>query len=138
MGKRSLVSALTVIALLVWPLAALADNTTEGPFSRTEMIGGWSCPDGQKIDTGKAGTYYLEFGGYDGDVTIVVNSDKSITFTTNHESHVVDSVLVKGGPQALIWYFDPAVDSATVHAPVNPNNGKYYGVSHLCLMTDKK
>jgi hypothetical protein len=38
-----------------------------------------------------------------------------------------------------MWTFDPPVTSATgLHAPLNPSNGKWYGLSHLCINSSKK
>ena len=51
------------------------------------------------------------------------------------------SIVVKGGPNALLWTFtDPVESGSGLHAPdnlKNPNGG-YYGLSHLCINSDEK
>jgi hypothetical protein len=52
----------------------------------------------------------------------------------------VDAVFVKGGPGGLLYVYDPPAESTGdtgLHAPVNPNNGKFYGLSHLSFCYDK-
>ena len=50
-------------------------------------------------------------------------------FTSNID---VESVFVKGGPNGNYYVYDPPVDSDTgLHAPVNDQNGKFYGLSHI-------
>jgi len=43
------------------------------------------------------------------------------------------AVLVKGGPDALLYDYRPEGVSADtgLHAPLNLNSGKYYGLSHI-------
>ena len=90
----------------------------------------------------QSGTYAVDFDGFAGTITITVHqtaSGPTFDFVTDSPSHVVDSVIVKGGPNALLWTFDPPVSSATgLHAPLNVKNGKWYGLSHLCFETTKK
>ena len=137
--RKRLILIVAAMALLIVaiPVAASADGHIQ-QVTKEMVDGGWSCPDGSKVDTGYPGTYPVFYGDAHGYINISKAPGKAITFTTDHPSHYVDSVLVKGGPNALLYMFEPAVTSATVNAPENPNNGKYYGVSHLCFMTHKK
>ena len=50
----------------------------------------------------------------------------------------VDVVIVKGGPNALVYRYSPEATSGTgLHAPVNPSNGGYYGLSHISFCVDR-
>ena len=52
----------------------------------------------------------------------------------------VDAVFVKGGPGGLLYVYDPPAESTGdtgLHAPVNPNNGKFFGLSHVSFCYDK-
>ena len=52
----------------------------------------------------------------------------------------VDAVFVKGGPNGLLYVYDPPAESTGdtgLHAPVNPNNGKFFGLSHVSFCYDK-
>ena len=51
--------------------------------------------------------------------------------TFNYESNWPVNVVVKGGPGAGTFYSPPASSGKGLHPPVNPNNGKYYGISHV-------
>lgn len=48
-----------------------------------------------------------------------------------------DAVIVKGGPNALYYQFDPEATSATgLSAPINPNTDRYYDISHVSFCFD--
>ena len=52
----------------------------------------------------------------------------------------VDAVFVKGGPGGLLYVYDPPEESTGdtgLHAPVNPQNGKFFGLSHVSFCYDK-
>jgi LPXTG-motif cell wall-anchored protein len=50
----------------------------------------------------------------------------------------VDAVFVKGGPGGLLYVYDPESTGDTgLHAPVNPQNGKFFGLSHLSFCYDE-
>jgi hypothetical protein len=49
----------------------------------------------------------------------------------------VDSVFVKGGPGGNLYVYDPESTGDTgLHAPVNPNNDKFFGLSHVSFCYD--
>jgi hypothetical protein len=51
----------------------------------------------------------------------------------------IQYVFVKGGPNGNLYTYNPPVTSDTgLHSPVNPENGKYYGLSHIsfCYSAD--
>ncbi len=44
----------------------------------------------------------------------------------------IDAVIVKGGPNADAYVYDPEdTEDTALHAPVNPGSGEYYGISHI-------
>jgi LPXTG-motif cell wall-anchored protein len=50
----------------------------------------------------------------------------------------VDAVFVKGGPGGLLYVYDPESTGDTgLHAPVNPQNDKFFGLSHVSFCYDK-
>ena len=52
----------------------------------------------------------------------------------------VDAVFVKGGPGGLLYLYDPPAESTGdtgLNAPVNPQNDKFFGLSHLSFCYDK-
>ena len=129
--KKSLFASISLLALVAVigaaPVAAAAS---------TEFIAGNpSCGDGTKIDPVAAGTYALAGGGH---IVITLGAGNTFSFTTEG-SATVSSIVVKGGPNALLWTFAPPVESwSGLHAPLNDNNGKWYGLSHLCVNSSKK
>lgn len=94
-----------------------------------EVSGNPSCAGGLKIEPVVDGTY--------GPITIDVTGS-SFSFTT--DGTLVTTVIVKGGPNANLYtYPAPGLSSdAGLNAPINPNNGKPYGLSHLCFFVDDK
>jgi hypothetical protein len=98
-----------------------------------------ACVDGTKIDD-PSGTYGLGGGG---SITIVIHNTaagQTLEFTA-HDA-VVTSLIIKGGPitvPALKYNYSPGEDHDTgLHASLNPNSGKWYGVSHICITSSKK
>jgi hypothetical protein len=87
-----------------------------------------------KIEPVGDGTYTGQFGF---SVTIDVRETGDgpvFDFTSNKG---VDAVIVKGGPNANVYDYNPEVTSGTgLHAPVNPSNGNYYGLSHISFCYD--
>jgi hypothetical protein len=96
-----------------------------------------TCPGGAKVEPVADGTYYRSLGGTSIRITLNVNeAAKTFSFTTNRP---VTSVLVKGGTGALTYsYPSGATAGSGLHAPVNLNNGGYYGLSHVCFFSSKK
>ena len=49
----------------------------------------------------------------------------------------VDQVIVKGGPNGNSYVYTPEdLADTQLHAPINPNNDKYYGISHVSFCYD--
>ncbi|MBS3798764.1 hypothetical protein [Pseudoalteromonas sp. BDTF-M6] len=58
------------------------------------------------------------------------------TFDWESSGMVVHSIFVKGGPGGNLYEYNPESGSITtadgnLHAPENPKNGNYYGLSHI-------
>ena len=78
----------------------------------------------------------VEDGTYPGpegfSVTIEVNeTDQTFDWTANHTVLVV---VVKGGPNANLYDYQPLggeTGDTGLHAPDNPNNDKFFGLSHI-------
>lgn len=89
--------------------------------------------------TGTIGVKYEPVGdGTVTDGTFSVDVDVSSTaagptFDFSNASHDVTEVFVKGGTVSNQYIYDPAVvrEDTGLHAPVNPSNGTYFGLSHL-------
>ncbi len=66
----------------------------------------------------------------DGALTVTVTINGS-TFDWSANGGV-DAVVSKGGPNANVYFYSPAETSDDgLHSPLNPKNGKYYGLSHV-------
>jgi hypothetical protein len=84
-----------------------------------------------KDEDAKNGTFAL---GADGSVT-VSNADGN-TFDWS-ATIGIDAVIVKGGPNANVYVYDPeSMGGSGLHAPVNPANGTFYGLSHIDFCYD--
>lgn len=119
-----LAALLAALAVVGSATAAFADHRS------VEVVSGNpSCDGGLKIEPVADGTY--------GPVTIDVTGS-SFSFTT--DGSLVTNVIVKGGPNANLYtYPAPGVTSDSgLTAPINPSNGKPYGLSHLCFFVDDK
>ncbi len=134
--RASLVISALLVGILAQPVSAAHWSSV------TAVSGNPSCAGGTKIDPVADGTYAVSFGGFAGSITIDASSSSSgpvFSFDTDNDSHVVTSVMVKGGRNALLYTYSPGTpNDSGLHSPVNPNNGKYYGLSHLCFFTAKK
>lgn len=130
--KKRLMASLTTLALIA---IVGASSVTADPGHGETIPGNPAC-DGTKIDPVAAGTYALASGG---DIHITLGAGNTFSFTVHGAT--VSSIMVKGGPNAILWTFNPPVTSATgLHAPENLKNpnGGWYGLSHLCINSAKK
>jgi hypothetical protein len=70
------------------------------------------------------------FPAPDGVNTVTITSDGVYFDWTSTLS--IDAVIVKGGPNANVYYYDPEVNCDNgLHSPINPNNGNPYAISHI-------
>lgn len=133
--KRRFAALLAAMAMF----GLLGAQTVTGAVTISETVpGNYACPsDATKIDPVVGGTYNLVGGG-----TILIEvyqlpKGPAFGFTTTGAS--VSSIVVKGGPNYHTYIYSPSsTGDFDLHAPNNPNNGKWYGLSHLCIESDKK
>lgn len=150
MKKVILLAGVVAIAVGVVATVAYANHPgtiTPNADSVTFVAGNPTCPagliQGPKIDPGANGTFAIN-----GSTGVVISNYNGTTFDWDliHPAlHLYDmaAVIVKGGPNANIFWYDYAGggldDGDTgLHAPVNHNNGKYYGISHIQFCVDPK
>ncbi|MBA3234485.1 MAG: hypothetical protein H0T59_00655 [Chloroflexi bacterium] len=124
--RKRLLASLSALALLT----VVGTSGVAASHVSSELIAGNPTCNGTKIDPVNAGTYNLVGGGT---ITITLGAGNTFTFTVDGAD--VTSIVVKGGPNALL-YTNPG-EGSILHAQVNPNNGKYYGLSHLCINSEK-
>lgn len=125
---RAFAKILAPVLLTALALFGAAGTASAASVDPVTGIGNPRCVGGLKIEPVTSGQY--------GPINLVV-SGSSFSFTS---SVLVTSVLVKGGPGFNLYtYPAPGVTSDTgLTAPINPNNNRPYGLSHLCFFTDGK
>jgi hypothetical protein len=132
--RRSLVVGLAAIAGAVALFTVLPASATH--VTPTEVRGNPACPAGTttlKIEPVVSGTFT------DGTLTVTIvvrdTADGQVfDFTSNIG---VDQVIAKGGPNANVYTYSPEATSDTgLHAPVNPNNDMFFGLSHISFCYD--
>ena len=101
-----------------------------------------ACAGGVKIENPASGGYNLFFGTFTIHLDITVTNTANgptFSFSSPDPNELVTSMYVKGGPTANFYDYGAGLASDTgLHSPINDNNGKYYGLSHLCIAADKK
>jgi hypothetical protein len=55
-------------------------------------------------------------------------ANKTVDWTS---AQGIDAVIVKGGPNANVYFYDNATSDTGLTTPTNPNNGTPYGLSHV-------
>jgi LPXTG-motif cell wall-anchored protein len=142
-GLASMVAG--AVILVAAPLGNAGATPQQATPSTSEVADNPTCgdlaPEGVtwtelKVDPVKDGTFT------DGtlEVTIeVTETDDGDPLVFNWTSNIgVDAVFVKGGPGGLLYVYDPESTGDTgLHAPVNPNNDKFFGLSHVSFCYDK-
>jgi hypothetical protein len=136
----ALLGAIAAFAVTAVAWANHPGDKSPNAESVTYVAGNPTCPagtiQGLKIDPGSNGS----FGP--ADVTNYDGKTFDWTLTATHQYDMA-AVIVKGGPNANIFWYDYASggldDSDTgLHSPVNHHNGKYYGISHIQFCLDPK
>ena len=115
-------------------LASPANATTVTPIF---LPGNPSCTAlgydfGFKVDPPNAGTYSI-----DGINTVTVTTD-GVYFDWSSTLEI-DAVISKGGPNANVYVYDPpseATSDTGLHSPINPSNGRPFGLSHIDFCFD--
>jgi uncharacterized repeat protein (TIGR01451 family) len=146
---RTLTLAATSALVIVLAVIPASANPAPGPSSGNsvqpiEKPGNPSCTDllavtdflfEFKLEPVASGTFPLSFDGLSGSVTVTVNNTaQGQTFDFSFSGDFVAAgVIVKGGPNANFYDYRPDGEDAdtALHAPVNPNNNKFFGLSHI-------
>jgi hypothetical protein len=140
--QRAVLMAAGVAALTVSACASGAGDQDLGQLRQgvtvSEVDGNPVCPEGffeYKIDPPVAGatkTYAL-----DGLNSVTVTTTADNLYFDWSATLGVDLVIAKGGPNARLYAYSPeATDDSGLHAPINPNNGSPYGLSHISFCYD--
>ncbi|MCU0312670.1 MAG: hypothetical protein MUC84_01230 [Solirubrobacteraceae bacterium] len=135
-GRRLLVTA-TAAALTALLLLLLAGSARAASVEPVFVPGNPTCSSvglgsaEYKIDPPQQGVTTYAFGGLQVKVTVT-----GLTFAweiTSGAGSVINGVVVKGGPNANVYAYGAggATSDTMLHAPVNPSNGKFYGLSHI-------
>jgi hypothetical protein len=133
-----------MVLLGAFPSAGAAPDQTQPTPSTSEVGDNQTC-----ADLAPEGATWIELkvespvDGTSSDGTLTVTIDVRDTddgqvfdWTSNIG---VDAVFVKGGPGGLLYIYDPPAESTGdtgLHAPVNPNNGEFFGLSHVSFCYD--
>jgi hypothetical protein len=102
-----------------------------------EQSGNPTCQDfgypfGLKIDPPASGTYYLPDNS--GSVTVNITGPGTFDWSSTFG---IDAVIVKGGPKANVYFYDPESTGDTdLSTPLNQQNNKPYGLSHITFCFD--
>lgn len=132
----------TVFFLLLW-LGALGASVEPVFYPGNPAcadLTSCSCQYGFKINQAPNGTFPI-INGEGTTLTGGAMPDPSntITILNSDESYFdwtstlpIKAVIVKGGPNANVYFYDPPSYGDTgLHAPINPENGMPFGLSHL-------
>ena len=121
-GVAGVLGALVVFV----SMAALASKVDPVPKDGNPTCGDFNSSWTQlKVEPVANGTFT------DGTLSVTISNFDG--HTLDWSSNIgVSSVFVKGGPNGNLYTYDPPVTSDTgLHPQVNPNNGQYYGFSHV-------
>jgi hypothetical protein len=85
-----------------------------------------------KIDPPVSGTYNLPDNS--GSVTVNITGQGTFDWSSTFG---IDAVIVKGGPNANVYKYDPeSMGETNLVTLINPNNDKPYGLSHISFCYD--
>lgn len=85
-----------------------------------------------KIEPVTAGTRNVSFPDGHSNAITLSNVIGGRYFDWSASPNPIGAVIVKGGPAANVYLYDPAASSdAGLQAPINPNNDQPYGLSHV-------
>ncbi|KTB48430.1 hypothetical protein DEALK_12760 [Dehalogenimonas alkenigignens] len=123
--KKFLIPGIAAILAVAVAVPALANPTfTEGNPTAVSL----GCDFGFKVDPPNSGTYNID--GFN-TVTITVYDTPDGQAFDWTSTLGMDAVIVKGGPDANVYYYDPESFGDTgLHAPVVPS-GKWANLSHI-------
>jgi hypothetical protein len=155
MGRIAAVAVLVCALALVTAgiaLSAHGDGQPGPGVTISDVTGNPSCEGATKIEGDGdvvSGVYTVFFEDANGnpfpdDVRIeVTKTSKGPVFSFEvlnfPDFHLVTSVIVKGGKNALMYEYagSGVAHDDGLHSPLNSKNGKWFGLSHLCFAGDK-
>ena len=131
-----------VVCSLALPAIALAESTAGAPsgdgVQPTVALGNQTCSDlgfsdfELKIQPVENGTFTDPNTGFE---VIIQRNGKVFDWSSNQG---VDAVFVKGGEDGNLYIYSPEDTADTsLHAPLNSNNNKFFGLSHLSFCYDQ-
>jgi hypothetical protein len=123
----------TVVAAMSLTGVAAANGPTyvEGNPGCADIQGSASWTE-LKIDPPRGGLNRVE------DSYLTATATVSGTLFDWAATQGIDAVIVKGGPNANVYlYGSEATSGNDLHAPRNPSNGSYYGLSHITFCYDR-
>jgi hypothetical protein len=135
--------ALALAAVMALSIAGASSAVTVAPNANdsTRVGGNPGCPAGSTFYTLKLEDWQLGVGTF-GAIDITAYDGKYVSWKINKDFlsiYDADVVIVKGGPTAMLYFYDKWDDADTnLRAPINPNNGKPYGISHVSFCFDPK
>ena len=144
-GIAGLVAMVLGAACLVWALPGNAGATEDQASTSSTSLVDENATCAELAPEGASWTEFkvepVEDGTFsDGVLTVTIDVTETddgpvFDWTSNIG---VDAVFVKGGPGGLLYVYDPEATGDTgLHAPVNPKNGKFFGLSHVSFCYDE-
>jgi hypothetical protein len=131
--------ALAMVLTLGIAGAATAGHTVTANSHET-VVGNPSCP-GDSAYKLKIEAEDLAVGSY-GAINITAYNGTYVSWAIASgylDTYDANLVIVKGGPNAEIYHYDSWDDYDNgLTAPLNPNSGKWYGISHVQFCFDPK
>jgi hypothetical protein len=119
-------------------LLALTTSASAASVDPVVKPGNPSCTElgydfGFKVDPPNSGTYNIDQFNT---VTVTTDGPGGLGGTNFNWSSTlgIDAVIVKGGPNANLYVYDPPAESlgdTGLHSPINPQNGQPFGLSHI-------
>ena len=132
--------------VLMCTLVAVASAGTPVYCDGNPKCSDINCTSQSCIGDGCPGeSFKLESGPWGGNHNIP-NTTCYININMVNETHfnftstvAVNAVIVKGGPCANVYFYNPATyyDIDLLSPPANPNCGKYYDISHIEFCHEK-
>lgn len=127
--RTALFSALVaVVALVVAPTAGATASTGDTRECVSAFGPGFV---GFKIDDVNENTLNGSYSDPSTGFEVTISNTDTSRHKFDYVSNWPANVIVKGGPSQGELYQPPASSGTGLHPPVNPNNGKFYGISHI-------
>jgi uncharacterized repeat protein (TIGR01451 family) len=88
---------------------------------------------GYKIDVVSEATLDGVYNDPDSDFSVTISNTNTTLHIFDYSANIPVNVHVKGGsdPTGVLYGPPPSSTGSGLHAPVNPNNGEFYSLSHI-------